>query len=275
MEKEKINFQFMDFIYLNTNILESFTAQKYKGFPKEMQAINIKEDSDEKIGEKENRESGIGGKLDAKFLGAEGNVKSTIEGMQFNHNITETAQNIMLKVQKDNMYARFFEYIQQKDLLIDAGSDPEIGMYINLHDVFYYIDFDRIQKLCQEKYRHIYESYDNNFAEFSCDKLSNIRDKTILLQELIPFDALLYNGDHIILIDEIWLREKKEKLGYLLGGKIHVVGKVSKLLQMDNQMPDVIKFLNKIQEHTLSLLQELGFEVSEKVYMISPIAIYH
>ncbi len=40
-------------------------------------------------------------------------------------------------------------------------------------------------------------------------------------------------------------------------------------------MPSVIKILNRIQKYTLSILHELGFDVSDKVFVIMPIAIYH
>lgn len=274
MENRENNFPFKDFIYLNTSFLESFIAQKYKGFPKEMQATRILESSDEKIGEKSNSEDNIDGKLGAGILGVEGNVKTIIEGMQFNQNNTETAQNVVVKVQKDNMYHSFLTYIQQNDLLADVAS-PDLGKYIYLYDTFYYIDFERIQKLCDEEYRSIYHAYDNDSTEFSYEKFNEIRNKITLLKELIPFDALLYSGSYMVLIDKIWLRNKKEHLGYLLGGKVNIVGKVSKFLQTDNEMPDVIRILNKIQEYTLSILRDLGFCISDKVYIISPIAIYH
>lgn len=274
MENNKDNFQFKDFIYLNTNFLESFIAQKYKGFPKEMQAIRILESSDEKIGEKSNSEDSINGKIGTGLFGAEGNATTITEGMQFNQNNTETAQNVVVKVQKDNMYNSFFTYLQHNDLLTDT-TNPDIEMYIRLHDTFYYVDFDRIQKLCDENYRCTYQSYDNNSTEFSFERFDEIRNKITLLKELIPFDALLCNNDYIVLLDQIWLRNKKEHLGYLLGGKINIVGKVSKALQTDNEMPDVIRILNMIQQCTLSMLHDLGFCVSDKVYIISPIAIYH
>ena len=95
------------------------------------------------------------------------------------------------------------------------------------------------------------------------------------MKEIIPYDVILYNRDYIVLIDKFWLKNEKGYLGYLLGEKIHVAGKVSKFIQVDDNMPSVIKILNRIQKYTLSILHELGFDVSDKVFVIMPIAIYH
>lgn len=50
----------------------------------------------------------------------EGTVTDVIEGSQKNQNNTETAQNVIVKVQRDNMYSKFYEYIEQKGLLTDT-----------------------------------------------------------------------------------------------------------------------------------------------------------
>lgn len=274
MENMENDFQFKDFIFLNTGFLESFVAQKYKGFPKEMQATQISEDAVEEIGEKANSESNLSGKGGVGPFGVEKNKKTMIEGLQVNQNNTETAQNVVIKVQKDNMYSGFLEFITQNHLLTNTTS-PDIGKYVELNELFYYIDFDRIQKLCSENYQTIYSEYTDNAVEFSSERFREIRNKIALLKELIPFDALLYGGDYIVPIDKDWLRIKKEHLGYLMGGKISIVGKVCKTLQINDEVPEVIKILNKIQEYTLSLLKDLGFCVSDTVYLVSPIAIYH
>lgn len=204
----------------------------------------------------------------------EGTVTDVIEGSQNNQNNTETAQNVIVKVQRDNMYSKFHEYIEQKGLLTDT-SDPALKKYISLSDMFYYIDFERIQKLCDETYRNIYSQYDSESDRFSSEKFSEIRSKIALLKELIPYDALLCNNKYIVLIDKDWLKIPKEHLGYVLGGEITVVGKVSKCIQASDTMPTIIEILNKIQEFTIKMLKDIGFDVADRVYMISPIAIYH
>ena len=60
-----------------------------------------------------------------------------------------------------------------------------------------------------------------------------------------------------------------------MGGEINVVGKVSKCIQASDTMPTIIEILNKIQEFTIKMLKDIGFDVADRVYMISPIAIYH
>lgn len=271
---DKNDFLFKDFIYLNMSFLESFTAQKYKGFPKEMQAESGFEISEQQKGEKITDNSQMNGKVGAGILGVEGTANITVEGMQFNQNNTEIVHNITLKVQKDNMYNKFYEYIQEKDLLVDA-QNPTFEKYIEINDTFYYIDFDRIEKLCSEEYRPAYYAYNNGSSEFSYEKFNELRNKIVLLKKFIPFDALLCNNSYIILIDQTWLRTKKDFLGYLLGGKVNVVGKVSKALHTNAEMPDIIRILNRIQDYAISILNDFGLSMSEQAYIVSPIAIYH
>lgn len=273
MKNKKTDFQFKDFLYLNNNFLESFTAQKYKGFPKEMQGTRSNQHLKARVGEKTDNEETLDEKNGADFGGISGKSKTKTSGKQFNQNDTETSQKVLVKVEKDNMYHKFIKYVQKKQLFTDVAN-PDISKYIDLCDKFYYIDFNRIQKLCNEDYLAIYQSNINSDG-FNVDKFREIRNKVALLKELIPFEAILYNKKYIVLIDELWLRTKKEYLGYLLGEKVNVIGKVIKSIQVEDDMPSIIKILNGIQEYTLSILNELGFDVADKVFLISPIAIYH
>lgn len=95
------------------------------------------------------------------------------------------------------------------------------------------------------------------------------------MKELISYDALLCNSKYIVLIDKNCLKFQKEHLGYVLDGEITVVRKVSKCIRASNSMPTIIEILNKIQEFIIRMLQNIGFDVADRVYMISPIAIYH
>lgn len=260
MENKETDFQFKDFLYLNNYFLESFTAQKDNGFPKETQQTRVAQQSYEKVGEKTDNEETFDKKHGVASDGVTEKLKTKTSGKQFNQNNIETSLNVLVKVEKDNMYHKFIEYVEENNLFTDIVN-PDIGKYINLYESFYYIDFDRIQKLCNEDYLAIYQSNINS-AEFTTEKFH-------------PFEAILYNKNYIVLIDKLWIRTEKEYLGYLLGEKVNVVGKVTKSIQVDDDMPSVIKILNRIQEYTLKILHELGFGVSDKVFVISPIAIYH
>lgn len=273
MENKETNFQFKDFLYLNNYFLESYTAQKNNGFPKEIQRTRVDQKSNEEVGEKIDTEETLDEKTGVASGSKTDNSKTISSGKQFNQNNIETSQNVLVKVEKDNMYHKFIEYVEENDLFTDIAN-PDIGKYINLYESFYYIDFDRIQKLCNEDYLAIYQSNINS-ADFTDGKFYEIKNKVALLKELIPFEAILYNKNYIVLIDKLWLKTKKEYLGYLLGEKVNVVGKVTKSIQVDDDMPSIIKILNRIQEYTLTILHELGFGVSDKVFVISPIAIYH
>lgn len=68
------DFQFKDFLYLNYNFLESFTAQKYRGFPKEKQGTSVKQVSKERVGKKIDNEETLDGKLGIASFGVTGST---------------------------------------------------------------------------------------------------------------------------------------------------------------------------------------------------------
>lgn len=216
MEGKETGFQFKDFLYLNYNFLESFIAQKYRGFPKEKQGTRVNQQSNEEVGEKIDNEETLEENFEITSADLIGKSKTTKSGKQFNQNNIETSQNVLVKVEKDNMYDDFIGYVEENDLFTDIAN-LNIGKYINLYESFYYIDFDRIQKLCNEDYLSIYQSNINS-ADFTAEKFYEIRNKVALLKELIPFEAILYNKNYIVLIDKLWIRTEKE---YLYNGLIN------------------------------------------------------
>lgn len=68
MEYATNDFLLKNFIFLDMDFLESFTAQKYKGFPTEMQTANILESATEENGEKIGDENTISRKISGGVL---------------------------------------------------------------------------------------------------------------------------------------------------------------------------------------------------------------
>lgn len=277
MNKSLNDFQFNDYIFLNTDFLESFVSQRYNGFPKEMQILMGAEYASSYNGAKKTTGANAGAKIGNDFLGGHGTYGETNEGEQFNQSNTETSQNIISKLQKDNMFNDFVEYIKPKEITSPSSLETVLGSYVKLCAAFCYMDFERIHKLCDEKYRKTFYENSENKKDFSYESFCDIKEKIAFLQDLIPFDAVMFNQDFMILIDKNWMRIKKEHLGFILDGKINIIGKVNKVFEPQNDdpsTPKVIKILNNIQEYTLSLLNELGFLKSDNVCIVTPIAIY-
>ncbi len=132
MEDNETDFQFKDFLYLNYYFLESFIAQKYKGFPKEMQGTRVNQESNEKVGEKIDNEETLNEKTGVASGSVIDKSKTISSGKQFNQNSTETSQKVLVKIEKDNMYDDFIEYVKKKHLFTNI-TNPEIGKYIDLY----------------------------------------------------------------------------------------------------------------------------------------------
>lgn len=197
MNKRNLNneFKFFNFIYLNSHLLESFIAQKHNGFPKNIQTEKNLEHLDNRVSPSASTEASIEGKLDKILNLINIKVNAKIDSGHFDSSNLESKKSIISKTQNDNMYHNFINYIENSNMLTNT-ENAEIGKYIKLYDEFYYVDFERLKTLYDEKFKSLHSQDD--FVDF--------KNKIDLLNELIPFDALLYNSKFIILIDKDWLK---------------------------------------------------------------------
>lgn len=262
-------FCYRNFLYLNYDILKSFSAQKNKGLPQSFSTETMNEKSEDKTGEQTTTEPTIEGKIDTilKLLKPSllGKVSAKYIGDRTDESFIESKKSVMSKVLRDDMYNEFSEYIKKSETFC-TYENATVEKYIELNDEFYYIDFERLKNLYNSEYF-------KNLKEFD-----DVKKKINSLSELIPFDALLCTKKFIILIDKEWLQYKKEHIGYAFEGKINVLGRIGKCIEVNNKndKPNLITMLNESQKYALSLLKELcGFLTDENVYLITPVAIYY
>lgn len=287
-----------NFMYLNMDFLESFMAQNNDGFPEQEELeenrshIETEEDEVAKVVTKLIGEIGTGtGNQDnitipsnilktllSSVINVKLNGEKSVEIKEpvYSKEDIEAFRNVVIKKHKDDMFNKFYRYIGDEKLLVEE-SKLEIGKYISIMNDFFYFDFSRILNLYKEEYRQLYANNCSADFDFSFENFEKTRDKISFLKEMLPFDAFLHRENLLVLIDKKWLRIKKKHIGYKFQGKIHVIGRIDKFVEGQNDKSGlgVIDTLNKIQEVSLSMLYELGLLVSKEVYLITPIAIYY
>ena len=75
-------------------------------------------------------------------------------------------------------------------------------------------------------------------------------------------------------------RQKKKRIGFILGSKVTVIGRVLKKIPMpsehDSNSERVFDILDSVQQQAVECLYEFGggFTKPEQVYIIRPRAIY-
>ncbi|MCL2135838.1 MAG: hypothetical protein FWH37_09915 [Candidatus Bathyarchaeota archaeon] len=131
----------------------------------------------------------------------------------------------------------------------------------------------------QEKYYNIHRMQHPCSSDFPDSKYFLSAQNSIkLLRELLPYRAFLYSGKYIVLLNEEYMRVKKETAGFKFDSKVIVIGRVRKTTfeaLIPTTYPKVIKLLNQIQDSTLTMPHEEGFTNEKAEYIIDPIAIYY
>ena len=97
MNKNLNDFQFNDYIFLNTDFLESFVSQRYNGFPKEMQILMGAEYALSYNGEKTTTEADIGANVGFGPFGGNGTYKESNEGSAYREEISPISKRRLLE----------------------------------------------------------------------------------------------------------------------------------------------------------------------------------
>lgn len=270
-----------DYLYLNMDFLESFIAQIDGGY----NALQI---SDDTVGSKDIRgsktftvETGIEGKLNEiieRLIKLDAEAKITTQSAPVYNIDTNLSKNVIIMKQRENILDRFIDYLgfDKPNSFVNSVCDDDIGKYVALHTYFDYINFSRLGMLTNIDS----DDFRENFSEgngLMIEKLNIIKAKLPLLKTLFPFDTFLYARGIIVLINNDYLRDKKEEAGYKFNSMVKVIGTVNKLASTPRvaSVP-ASATMDEIQIFTLSLLRELGFvhENDKEIYLVTPIAIY-
>lgn len=269
-----------DYLYLNMDFLETFIAQIDGGY-------NVLQISDDTRGdmrvhgtETATRESGIDIKLNeilSYLIKFDGYFKATTQSAPTYNIDTQLSKNVIYMKQRENILDRFIEYFGiKKENAVNILNEKNLGKYVMLKKHFDYVNFSRLKTLLDVDMYDFYREQSNENA-FPLDNIYKIKAKLPLLRKLFPFDTFLYANGVIVLINDKYLRDNKEQIGYKFNSDVTVIGIVNKLAsepKKDSVSASVT--MDKIQIATLSLLRELGFihGNNEEIFFVTPIAIY-
>lgn len=279
--KENIKEQkIKDYLYLNMDFLETFISQIDGGY----NALQISDDTRASAniqGSKTStRESSIGVKLNeilSYLIKFDGYLKASTQSAPTYNIDTQLSKNVIYMKQRENILDRFIEYFGfNEDKAVNTLNRDYLGEYVMLRKHFDYINFSRLKTLAGVD---MYDFYKEQSGQNSVplDYIYKIRVKLPLLRKLFPFDTFLYADGVIVLMNDEYLRDNKEQIGYKFNSDVIVIGIVNKLASKPKKdSVSVSVTMDKIQIATLSLLRELGFihDNDKEIFFVTPIAIY-
>ena len=291
------------FIYLDTDIINSIIAQNEKGLvmdkklEKGLKTENIDAD---KIST--NIEGNLSGGLKSiAQLEAKINLES---GKEKENNTSNTYKEIIEKTLNDAAFDVATNYIQTNNLKMDEDSE-DIGEYVKLDRVFDFVDLDYLEDLFskdglieylkrteeEELSKSINSNLNRQQLRGNTSKInSEIRkimkeknqqyDSIITIikafKKLIPYNKMLISYDgYLIPLDKKYFRVNPSSIGFMYGGEITCVGMISNIIGKDTNPNDSNNIFASLQFSVNEMLRSILPTRKENIFIIHPIAVYY
>lgn len=258
-----------EIIYLNTDFINSFMAQKYKGLPhsntteQTQQDTQTSLDSTKKAGTNEIQGEAKSGNIDIPFIISSPSAKLTYKyngNKQYEETVsltqTDAGKEIISKQLHDNALDDFEEYLIENELLhvitnTTKGED-QMGKYIKITSDFSLFDLDYIKNITNPEYmREIIRLTTDNPPIGNQNKGNNKGnhkkidpiEKGILLMDVIlkylstilPTQLYLKQGDYMAPLRSDYLRESSKELNFKYGEgsgiQVTLIGRVTKIFE--------------------------------------------
>ena len=137
------------FLYLDTDIINSIIAQTEKGL---VQSLSDEEVSTEMETDSLNASikgtGTIGGSI-VKLAKAEANLSGSLDSIE-GGSLSSTSRQIISKTLHDAAFDIAYTYISPSEIELQSQSNDETGNYVELTRVFDFVDLDYLEKLFEK-----------------------------------------------------------------------------------------------------------------------------
>lgn len=294
------------FLYLDTDIVNSIIAQSEKGLVTEIS-------SQQENGKSKKRGRTIGSKATANvgssllnFVKAEANF--SIGQDRSNEQIEHlTSREIIAKTLHDAAFDLAYSYIEPNmhQLGLDNG---DYGSYVELRRVFDFVDLeylenlfsengliDFLKKSSKEKIQEEAEKTTGNMNREQLRKTGNAIKKEInklvnasnkqyddiheiitAFKQLIPYSRMMISYDgYLIPLDDKYFRINPENLGFKYGGEISCVGVITNIIGVDTNPYDNQNIFATLQFTVNEALRAILPTNQDNLCVVHPIAIFY
>ncbi len=295
------------FLYLDTDIVNSIIAQVEKGLVTESSTESSVSESEGGILSGEVSATGnLGGTL-LKLVKAEAEITGKI-GASESGSTTHSSHEIVSKTLHDAAFDLAYEQVSPDVVSYGDSSYSSTGTYIQLTRVFDFVDFDYLEKLFsvdgiidlikKSESEKIEEQAEELKAQTSREQLrksgKNIKAEikklitannkqyddinTIIkgLKSLIPYSRMLISNDGFLIpLSDKYFRVDKSTIGFNYGGEITCVGMITNIIGADCSPIDGTNIFATIQHTSNEVLRLLLPTEKENLCVLHPIAIYY
>jgi hypothetical protein len=275
-----------DFIYLDTDYLQSYVAQidggllSKRGFEKE----------DEKSEETEQNlsRSKDGTPVSWDFGALKGGFSKSSQGEyeNFKKTASEVGRQLLDYEMHDNIYNMFFGHA-------DVVEVPFVGKYISITDEYVFFDLSFSENLYSGTIRNnkVFRMSvgasltrgleDDDKQETDIDQwIDNNKDIIEIMIKFLPSDTFILIRNCIVPIKTKCLRESLREIKFKYSGKLTLVGKVTSLfsgtdhLKQQKFWSGMVGEINDLDRLVFSILNQYVSPDNSIKYIVSPIALY-
>lgn len=294
------------FLYLDTDIVNSIIAQSEKGLMQELSMEN--EDSKETTSHVGGAVEGGGSTKGSFFNLIKADINLALKGeISRDSSSGNTSKEIISKVLHDSAFDIAYSYINPHKYGIGDNPD-DYGDYVELTRVFDFVDMEYLENLfskdglisflkktSKEKIETEASAVTDNMSReqlrasgkrikgeikkliANSDKqYDDIHDIIKAFRQLIPYTYMLISCDgYLIPLDDKYFRVDPKNLGFKYGGEISCVGMITNIIGADTDPNDSKNIFATLQFQINEVLRTILPTNKENLCVIHPIAIYY
>lgn len=304
---EKEGIYMKQFLYLDTDIINSIIAQSEKGLVQSLSNELMSSDTDsDSLSVSASMEGTFGGSL-AKLAKAEANLSGKLKSVESGSS-TSTSREIISKTMHDAAFDIAYNYITPTRVEHGDNSVDDTGNYIELTRVFDFVDFDYLEGLFakdgiieylksseaeqirieiekakegynREQIRKANVRFKEEIKKLIADNDKKYDDIVVIikaLRGLIPYNRMLISNDgYLVPLNTKYFRVDPIDLGFKYGGEITCVGMVTNIIGQSANPNDEQNIFATIQFTANEVLRSILPTNENNLCIIHPIAIYY
>lgn len=295
------------FLYLDTDIINSIIAQAEKGLVQSLSNEEVSTETEtDSLNTSVNGTGTVGGSI-AKLAKAEANLSGRLESIE-GGSLTSTSREIISKTLHDAAFDIAYTYIIPSKIELENQSNDETGNYVELTRTFDFVDFDYLEKLFEKdgiiefikktsagqiesEAEKVKEEYNREqlrkagiYFKQEIKKALDANNKQYddiaviikAMRGLIPYNRMLISSDgYLVPLNTKYFRVDPLDLGFKYGGEITCVGMITNIIGEDTNPNDENNIFATVQFTANEVLRKLLPTSENNLCVIHPIAIYY
>lgn len=295
------------FLYLDTDIVNSIIAQSEKGLIQEQSEENGSDKKKDTHISGSMEGSGTAGGSFLKLAKAEANLSLSGElGKEYVS--STTSREIISKVLHDAAFDIAYGYIKPQKLSVGKNDSGEYGDYVELTRVFDFVDMDYLEKLFSKnglidflkkndkekieteasratggmnraQLRSTEKTIKSELKKLIAEsdkQYDDIHDTIVAFRQLMPYARMMISYDgYLIPMDDQYFRIDPQNLGFKYGGEITCVGMITNIIGADTNPNDPKNMFATLQFTVNEALRKILPANKENLCVIHPIAVFY